>query len=356
MAYNYLHKEAKGFYMQLDFELDPSIYPIGSTFEDYRGGAYVALDDAQMQFHADHPEADVEEVINMQIREPEQPTPEEQFKTLKDEKLHAMYDYFNSQLTFSIDGVNCYVPYRMELKEQASRKPQIKIKDKLMDSEQAVEALNEMSNYYDDNVVRLNEVRAALDACETLEDLQSFDYESGYPDPISTTSDDIAVAVLTKNQSNPQVMAASFMTSRINTMSLSVPEAIQFKALYPVWGEEYARIGDSVDVGFRCRVNGYDDGESTQDNILVECIQAHTIEENFKPSIHTASLWKVVVDESEIDGSIDDPIPYVPPMELVNGKYYTEDGVKYLCNLDSGIPISQSLEDLVDIYVTVVEE
>lgn len=38
MAYNYLHKEAKGFYMQLDFELDPSIYPIGSTFEDYRGG------------------------------------------------------------------------------------------------------------------------------------------------------------------------------------------------------------------------------------------------------------------------------------------------------------------------------
>ena len=38
MAYNYLHKEAKGFYMQLDFELDPSIYPIGQTFEDYKGG------------------------------------------------------------------------------------------------------------------------------------------------------------------------------------------------------------------------------------------------------------------------------------------------------------------------------
>lgn len=309
-----------------------------------------------MQFHSDHPEADVEEVINMQIREPEPLTPEEQFKTLKDEKLHAMYDYFNSQLTYNIDGENCYVPYRLELKEQASRKSQIKLKNKVMDSEQAIEALNEMSNYYDDNVVRLNEIRGALEACETVEDLESFDYQTGYPIPISVTSDDIAVSVLTKNQSNPQIMAANFMTSRINTMSLSVPEAIQFKVLYPVWGEEYAKIGDSVEVGFRCRVDEYDDGSSMQYDILVECVQAHTIQANFKPSIHTASIWKVVVDESEIDGSFDNPIPYVPPMELENGKYYTEGGVKYLCNRDSGIPLSQSLADLVNLYVTVVEE
>lgn len=356
MDYTYLHKEASGFYFTQDYELSPEEYSIGTTFDDYKEGKYILLSESQLQFKEEHPEADVEEVINMQIREPEPPTPEEDFATLKDEKLHAMYDYFNSQLTFNIDGANCYVPYRMELKEQASRKPQIKIKDKLMDSEQAIEALNEMSNYYDDNVVRLNEVRAALDACETLEDLQSFDYESGYPDPISTTSDDIAVAVLTKSQSNPQVMAASFMTSHINTMSLSVPEAIQFKVLYPVWGETYAEMGMAIEDGFRCRVDEYDNGTDMEYDVLVECVQAHTIQENFKPSIYTASIWKVVVDESEYDGSIDNPIPFTPPMELVNGKYYTQDGVKYLCNRDSEIPLSHNLSDLVDHYVTVVEE
>lgn len=309
-----------------------------------------------MQFHADHPEADVEEVINMQIREPEQPTPEWQFKTLKDEKLHAMYDYFNAQLTYNIDGENCYVPYRMELKEMASRKSQITLKTKTLSSEMAIEALNEMSNYYDDSVVRLNEIRKNLEACESIEDLEAFDYQTGYPEPLSVTTDDIAVAVLTKNQSNPQVMAANFMTSRINTMSLSVPEALEFKCLYPVWGEEYASMGQSVEIGFRCRVDEYDNGTDMEYDVLVECVQSHTIQENFKPSIHTASIWKAVVDESEHDGSIGNPIPFTPPMELVNGKYYTQDGVKYLCNRDSGIPLSQSLEDLVDIYVTVVEE
>ena len=115
-------------------------------------------------------------------------------------------------------------------------------------------------------------------------------------------------------------------------------------------------MGQSVEVGFRCRADEYDNGTDTKYNVLVECVQAHTIQENFKPSIHTASIWKAVVDESEHDGSIDNPIPFTPPMELVNGKYYTQDGVKYLCNRDTGIPVSQPLAELVDVYVTVVEE
>ena len=42
-------------------------------------------------------------------------------------------------------------------------------------------------------------------------------------------------------------------------------------------------------------------------------------------------------------------------MELENGKYYSQDGVTYLCTRDTEIPVYQPLADLVDIYVKVAE-
>lgn len=54
------------------------------------------------------------------------------------------------------------------------------------------------------------------------------------------------------------------------------------------------------------------------------------------------------------DGTEDDPIPYTPPMELFNGKFYTQDGVKYKCTRDSRTPLSHDLKDLVGTYVETV--
>ena len=48
----------------------------------------------------------------------------------------------------------------------------------------------------------------------------------------------------------------------------------------------------------------------------------------------------------------DDPIAYVPPMEIFNGKYYMQGGVKYLCTRDSGTALSHDLSALVGLYVT----
>lgn len=59
------------------------------------------------------------------------------------------------------------------------------------------------------------------------------------------------------------------------------------------------------------------------------------------------------VDE-EHAGTKDDPIPYAPPMEIFNGKYYIQNGVKYKCTRDSGTPLSHDLKDLVGIYVETV--
>ena len=52
-------------------------------------------------------------------------------------------------------------------------------------------------------------------------------------------------------------------------------------------------------------------------------------------------------------GTIDNPIPYSLNMELVEGKYYIEDDVKYLCT--RGIAASYwPLRDLVGQYVEIV--
>lgn len=68
------------------------------------------------------------------------------------------------------------------------------------------------------------------------------------------------------------------------------------------------------------------------------------------PSLDTAALYEAI--EVEASGTADDPIAYVPPMEIYNGKYYTQNGVLYLCTRDSGTALSHDLSALVGLYVT----
>lgn len=67
------------------------------------------------------------------------------------------------------------------------------------------------------------------------------------------------------------------------------------------------------------------------------------------PSVDTSALYEVI--EKEHTGEADDPIPYLPPMEIFSGKYYTQGDVVYLCTRDSGTALSHNLADLVGIYV-----
>lgn len=74
--------------------------------------------------------------------------------------------------------------------------------------------------------------------------------------------------------------------------------------------------------------------------------------DNQPPSLATAALYEVI--EVEPAGTQDDPIPYTPPMEIFNGKYYTQGGVLYKCTRDSGQALSHNLSDLIGLYVELV--
>ncbi len=126
-------------------------------------------------------------------------------------------------------------------------------------------------------------------------------------------------------------------TEEINTYDLSPSEALQVKDRYPEW-----ETGINVKTGERYRV----------EDVLWECIKEHTTQDNWKPSMATASLWKVVDEEHK--GTIDDPIIYIPPMEIFKDKYYIQNGIKYKCTRNSEQPLTHDLSALVGLYVETI--
>lgn len=144
------------------------------------------------------------------------------------------------------------------------------------------------------------------------------------------------------NEDYAKVKAMQILTAEtkanINTMSLSNKEALEVKEFYPEWSAASVEVKK---------------GERYQrDDLLWECIKDHTTQELWKPSLETASLWKVVDEEHA--GTQEDPIPYNPPMEIFKDKYYTQNEVLYKCTRDSEMPLSHDLSALVGTYVETV--
>lgn len=81
---------------------------------------------------------------------------------------------------------------------------------------------------------------------------------------------------------------------------------------------------------------------------------AHTFSREWEPGVTTASLYEAI--DEEHTGTIDDPIPFVQPMEIFKDKYYSQFGKVYLGTRDSGQPLAFDLADLVGLYVQEVTE
>lgn len=139
-------------------------------------------------------------------------------------------------------------------------------------------------------------------------------------------------------------------TQKINSLNLSPVEALQVQSWYPVLFEtEGYEEGKTILAGTRVQYEGK----------LYEARQEQTIAAIYAPSIHTASLWMEVVEdyneEGEENGTQDNPIPYEGNMALEEGKYYSQDGIVYLCTRLTGAPVYNALKDLVGIYVELSE-
>lgn len=177
--------------------------------------------------------------------------------------------------------------------------------------------------------------------CEVVEAINTF-MEDVKAKAGSYTSGELPVDEPTESEIVTQQLALSRMM--INTMSLTDEQSLEVKDLYPQWENI---IGQEVDINFKF----------TYGKALYKVLQKHTLLENWVPGIETASLYTVIsADANEQHaGTKEDPIPYVQNMILEKGKYYTQDGVLYICIQSTLTGYPNDLRDLASIVQKVEE-
>ena len=117
-------------------------------------------------------------------------------------------------------------------------------------------------------------------------------------------------------------------------------DALEVKGIYPTW-ESLVGWSTTVKQGYK-----FTHGDKLYKTMQPE----YTFTAQYEPgSLGTESLF-AVIDETHA-GTMDDPIPYDGNMELVEGLYYIQNGVVYLCTRSTGQPVHHALADLVGLYV-----
>lgn len=131
--------------------------------------------------------------------------------------------------------------------------------------------------------------------------------------------------------------------------SLNDEDALNIKTVYPNWDDLVPlKNVESNEAGFKFVYKGEDGYE------LYKCLSANpTFQADWIPGVGTESLY-ARIDETH-DGTYDNPIPYKGNMELVEGLYYTQNNIIYLCIRNTDAPMYHALADLVNLYVEIVE-
>lgn len=140
----------------------------------------------------------------------------------------------------------------------------------------------------------------------------------------------------TEEKSRPltvEEVTAILLKQQVNTLEVDDQTALRMVEFYPAWS-----AGVSYAAGYKVQHNGK----------LWRCRQAHTSQSGWEPE-NVPALWEEICETH--DGSLYDPIPYGGSMALVSGKYYSQDGVVYLCSRDTVNPVYNPLRELVGIYV-----
>ena len=154
-------------------------------------------------------------------------------------------------------------------------------------------------------------------------------------------SDARAAAEEAKRPLSAAEVADLVLRKQVNEVEIDDQTSLRMVDYYPTFEEI---IGQTVKLGFKFTYAGQ----------LWKTAQAGlTIQAHYAPGAGTESLYTRI--DEEHTGDKLDPIPYEGNMELLAGKYYTQDGVLYLCNRDTGAPVHQALADLVGLYVEVAD-
>lgn len=135
-------------------------------------------------------------------------------------------------------------------------------------------------------------------------------------------------------------IAAAVTLAKDQATDLEDEKAAKLPELFPLWINQ---LGQPLHAGERYSFVGR----------LWKVLQDHTAQADWMPDTTPSLFAEVAADQQQ--GTLDNPIPYNGNMALEEGKYYSQNGVVYLCIRDTGNPVYHDLSDLVGLYVQVVE-
>ena len=133
-------------------------------------------------------------------------------------------------------------------------------------------------------------------------------------------------------------LSAAIILAKEDAAELKDEKAMEVPELFPLWADQ---IGKQLKAGERY----------TYRLRLYKVLQDHTAQAEWSPDLATSLFTEVAASAEQ--GTHDNPIPYNNNMELVEGLYYSQNGVTYLCIRSTGVPVYNNLADLVHIYVEV---
>lgn len=201
--YTYIKHDIRGYYIEFDEMFDPNLYNnLGSTFQDFLDNLWVLLSPEQVAFHEEHPEASVSEVWNMEIV----PVPP-YVRTLEDAKNEMMqnindYDSSDNVNAFNVHDTEHDVTFEgwFTPDERSNYKSSIDaakllgvsaltffIGDVLLEvtPTQAEYMLAQVQLYADQCYIVTKQHKIAVEALETIEEVDAFPYQQGYPSKIT---------------------------------------------------------------------------------------------------------------------------------------------------------------------------
>lgn len=105
--YTYITKENKLTYIGLNDPLDPTCNDIGNSYLDFLAGKWVLLNEEQMLFKEEYPNATVEEVFNMKLVEKiDEDIAVNELAHAKSDKLEAIYQQDSQSNKFFISVIS----------------------------------------------------------------------------------------------------------------------------------------------------------------------------------------------------------------------------------------------------------
>lgn len=192
--YTYIKRDVMGQFVTFPEKMKAELYNnLGSTWQDYLDRKWVLLSDEQVQFRAEHPKASVSEVWNMEIY-----TPPVHVRTLEEAKAEMVMKIKENDASQQVNGfiVNDAVTGWLTADERANYNSSINaakllgineisfyVGDYLFTTtvEKAENMLAQIQLYADQCFIVTKQHIIAVEALETIEEVDEYNYMTGYP-------------------------------------------------------------------------------------------------------------------------------------------------------------------------------